>query len=292
MFFGNRTDVLPFFLELGQDFSRFFPVGTFFQGFSLFTERFFLFQVGSHCFLHRFEESSFPAEEFIAGSAETFENLDVHLLWSIADGFPFGLKGKDFIGLVFPVGKSSEGVIFHTFHDFANHRLLVQVILFFFFQFFKMLLMTFVDNRRGSLETAPDFFAQVFGYRTDGTEFLMKLLQLVESRNYVGLFSQFFCSFAQASLLFQVFLEVIFAEFIVQLHHVIEFFGVELVSLPQLIYFCYRSLTCFIPFLLQFLKFVVYLVGIFLRFGQELHSFQDTQFLGLVFFLFLFLCSR
>ena len=154
---------------------------------------FFLFQVGCHCFLHRFEESSFPAEEFIAGSAETFENLDVHLLWSIADGFPFGLKGKDFIGLVFPVGKSSEGVIFHTFHDFANHRLLVQVILFFFFQFFKMLLMTFVDNRRGSLETAPDFFAQFFGYRTDGTEFLMKLLRLVESRNYVGLFSQFFC---------------------------------------------------------------------------------------------------
>ena len=48
-----------------------------------------------------------------------------------------------------------------------------------------LLLVAFVDNRRGSLETAPDFFAQVFGYRADGTEFLMKLLQHETPEDFV-----------------------------------------------------------------------------------------------------------
>ena len=78
---------------LGQGFQPFLSSRYFLSGLQPFRRTLFLFLVGCHCFLHRFE-SSFPAEEFIAGSAETFENLDVHLLRSIADGFPFGLEGR------------------------------------------------------------------------------------------------------------------------------------------------------------------------------------------------------
>ena len=48
------------------------------------------------------EEFSFFLEEVVAGTAETFEYLHVHLLGSKTDSFPFVLQGNEFLCLVFP----------------------------------------------------------------------------------------------------------------------------------------------------------------------------------------------
>ena len=90
-------------------------------------------------------------------------------------------------------------------------------MLFCFLQCLKMLLMATVDSGRSRFEAVPYFITQLFGYRTRITEFLMQFLELVESGNNIFLGSQLFGSFAKVRLDFQVLLEVIFAEFVVQL---------------------------------------------------------------------------
>ena len=146
MFLSHRTDRFPFFLQLGKDLCRFFPVCTVFQRFSFLAQGFFLFQILGHVFFDILIESSLLLKEIVACSTETFENLCVHFLRGRADGFPFSLQGKYFLSLVFPVRKCLEGIIFHTFYDLTDNSLLVEVVLFSFFLQFEILLMTAVDD--------------------------------------------------------------------------------------------------------------------------------------------------
>ena len=151
--------------------------------------------------------------------------------------------------------------------------------------------MAAVDNGRSIFKSFPDTVSQFFCHRSDVAEFLMKFLQLVESGDRVIGFCQLFGSFTQISFLFQVFLEVVFSEFIVQLHHVIELLGIVLVVFPQFIGLVCRYQFNVVPFLLQLLELIVYAVGISLIFGQFLHSLQNGEFFLKVFFLYLLLFS-
>ena len=75
--------------------------------------------------------------------------------------------------------------------------------------------MTTIYSRRSCFEAIPNLVAQLFRYRTRITEFLMQLLELVESRNHILFISQLFGSLAKMRLYFQILLEIIFAEFVV-----------------------------------------------------------------------------
>ena len=148
--------------------------------------------------------------------AETLEDLHIHLLGRKTNGFPFVLQGNHFLGLVFPGRECFQFIILNRFNDFADDGLLIQIMLFGFFQRFKVLLMAAVDSGRSCFKPIPDFITQFFGYRTCIAELLMQLLKLVESGNNIFLVSQLFGSFAEMRFDFQVLFEVIFAEFIVQ----------------------------------------------------------------------------
>jgi len=54
----------------------------------------------------------------------------------------------------------------------------------------------------------------------------------VESGNDVFFVCQFFGCFTEMQFNFEVFLEIIFAEFIVQLNQIVELFSIKLVILP------------------------------------------------------------
>ena len=63
----------------------------------------------------------------------------------------------------------------------------------------------------------------------------MELLQLVESRNSVGLVFQLLDSLAQSRFQFQILLEVVITILVVYFNNVIEAFGIRLVFAPQLV---------------------------------------------------------
>ena len=126
------------------------------------------------------------------------------------------MQGDDFLCLVFPGGEIGELVVVDSFDDFANHGLLVEVVLLGLFQSFEMLLVAAVYGGRGCLEACPYLVAQLFGYRTRIAEFLVQLLQLVKGGNYIRFVGQLFGGFAKVGLYFEVFLEVVFTEFVVQ----------------------------------------------------------------------------
>ena len=87
-----------------------------------------------------------------------------------------------------------------SFHFLAEGCLLGQIVFLLGTKTFKMLLMTLVDNGRGSFETSPNLFAKLLADGTCLTVFLMQLLQLMESADYIGLFGQFLCSFTELCL--------------------------------------------------------------------------------------------
>ena len=147
---------------------------------------------------------------------ETFEDFHIHLLRCKTDGFPFVLQGNHFLGLIFPCRECFQFIILNRFNDFADYRFLIQIVLLGLFQQLEVLLMTAVDSGRSGLEPIPDLITQLFGYRACIAEFLMQLLQLMESGNHILLVSQLFSSFAEARLDFQVLFEIVFTEFIVQ----------------------------------------------------------------------------
>ena len=87
-----------------------------------------------------------------------------------------------------------------SFNFLAEGCLLGQIVFLLGTKTFKMLLMTLVDNGRGSFETSPNLFAKFLADRTCLAIFLMQLLQLMESADYIGLFGQFLCSFTKLCL--------------------------------------------------------------------------------------------
>ena len=290
MLLGYRADGLPFLLQLHQRVGRSFPVGAVLQGFRLFAEGAFLLEVLVHVFLYRLEELGFLVEEGVAGGAEAFEDLYVHLLWRVAYGLPLVLQGDDLLCLGIPGGEVGQFVVVDTLDDFADHRLLVEVLLLGLLQGVEVLLVAAVDGGRCGLEACPYLFAQLFGHGACLAEFLMELLQLVEGRHDVCLLGQLLGGFAEVGLYLEVLLEVIFAELIVQLQQVVELLHVELVVLPQLVDAGLRHELHLVPLLLEALELRVVLVGVFGRLQQVFQLFDDGEFhLQVHFLLFLHL---
>ena len=105
----------------------------------------------------------------------------------------------------------------------------------------------------------------------------MELLQLVEGRHHVGFFGQLLSGFAQVGLYLEVFLEVVFAELVVELQQVVELLHVELVVLPQLVDAGLGHELHFVPLLLEALELGVVLVGVFGRLEQVFQLFDDGE---------------
>ncbi len=107
----------------------------------------------------------------------------------------------------------------------------------------------------------------------------MELLQLMEGADDIRLIGQFLCCFAETVLDFQVLLEVILAGFAVQLQQIIELLHVQLIVAPQLVGLLSGNKTDLLPFLLQLLKFLVVLIGLFGRGNHAFNLLNDVQLL-------------
>ena len=166
---------------------------------------------------------------------------------------------------------------------------MIQIVLFRFFQRFEMLLVTAVYSRRSSLEAVPDFVTQFFSHRTRITEFLMQLLKLVESGNYIFLVSQLFGCLAKMSLDLQILLEVVFTKFVVQFQQIVEFLYVQLVILPKFIHLALRNQFGFVPLLLQLFELRIRFIGIITRFYQFFKFFDNGKLDLQIFFFLTFL---
>lgn len=68
-----------------------------------------------------------------------------------------------------------------------------------------MLLVLVVDNGACILETRPDLFAELFGYRSNLTILLMQILQLMECAYHIRLFSELLCFLAELRLSLKIF---------------------------------------------------------------------------------------
>ena len=286
MLFRNGTDGFPFLLYLHEFVGRGFPVRTVFQCLGLFAEFRFLGQVLSLFLFQAFEECRLFREEPVACATETLENLHVHLLRGETNGTPFLLHLDDLLRLCLPCSRRLDGRQVDGFYFLAECGLVCQVFFFFLLQFLEILLMTFVHGGRCSLEACPDFFAQFFRYGTRFLEFLMQGLQLLESGYDIGFFVQFLRSLAKACLDFQVLLEIVLTEFVVELQLVVILLYVQLVGFPQLVGFFCRDERQFLPLVLEFFKLLVGLVGFLRRGTQYLDPFQNLLlFLQVLFFL-------
>ena len=120
----------------------------------------------------------------------------------------------------------------NSFYFLTECRLLSEVLFLLATQVVKMLLVTFVDNCRSSLEAIPHLFAQLAGTRTRLAIFLMQLLQLMEGTNNIGLVSQLLSSLAELGLQLEILLKVVFTRLAVQLQQIIELFDIQLVVTP------------------------------------------------------------
>ena len=220
---------------------------------------------------------------------EAFKDLHIHLLGSESDCLPFVLQSNHFLCLVFPSRECFQFIILDCFYNFANDSFLIQIVLFRFFQRFEMLLVTAVYSRRSSLETVPDFVTQFFSYRTCITKFLMQLLKLVESGNYIFFVSKLFGCFAKMSLDLQILFEVIFTKFVVQFQQIVEFLYVQLVILPKFIHLALRNQFGFVPLLLQLFELCIRFIGIITRFYQFFKFFDNGKLDLQIFFFLTFL---
>ena len=148
--------------------------------------------------------------------------------------------------------------------------------------------MALVDSGGCLLEAIPQVFAEFFGHGTGFAVFLMEFLQLVEGGNGVLDFGQLLGGFAEVGLDFQIFLEVIGAEFMIQSQLIVELFHVELVVFPQLgSSFSGHGLD-FFPLSLQLFESVIVFVRFVGRDGHGLDLLDDVEFLLQIILLFLF----
>ena len=144
-------------------------------------------------------------------------------------------------------------------------------------QSMEVLLVVAVYGCCGSLEACPNLVTLFFGHGSRVAEFLVQLLPLVEGRHDIRFCRQLFGCLAQALLDFQILLEVVLAEFVVQLQQVVEFLHIELIVFPQFVHLGGGHEGYFVPLLLQLLELSVVLVGVIGRFHQFLQLFDDGE---------------
>ncbi len=145
----------------------------------------------------------------------------------------------------------------------------------------------FIDDGRSLLKAIPDNLAVFHGHGTYFAPLLMKLLQLMESRNHIGFLFQAFRRLAQLALQLIILLEVILPELVVDAYQVIKLFHIILIAFPKLVYLGMRQQLNLIPLLLKIFEFLIYFIEILagLIFGERLYFFYDELFfLNIVFF--------
>ena len=170
----------------------------------------------------------------------------------------------------------------------ADFRLEAEIFFFAGFEFLEIGLVALVHHGGSLLKAVPNLFAQLFCHGARLAELLMQRLQLVESRNGVGHLGQFFGALAEARLDFEVFLEIVGAELMVEAQLVVILLRVELIVLPKFRGLLGRHEFQLVPFCLQLLCFFVALVGLFGRCGQLLEAFYNGELALEVLLLFLF----
>jgi len=138
--------------------------------------------------------------------------------------------------------------------------------------------MTFVDDCSCSLEAVPDFFADFFCNRTDIVPLCIKLLQLTVSGNNVTFVRQFLDSFAKKGFLFQILLEIIIAELIVNLDDVVELFRVMLIFFPQFVGMFLRNKLDFLPSCLKVFELIINFVEVVLTCDKLLQLVDELKF--------------
>ena len=106
----------------------------------------------------------------------------------------------------------------------------------------------------------------------------MQLLQLVESIDHVVGSGELFGSFAQTCFDFKVFLEVIFAHFVVHTQEVVTLFYGVLETFPSVCHAFGRDGTQFFPLGLECFEGVVVFVDEFSICGQLFELFDDFEF--------------
>ena len=200
------------------------------------------------------------------------------------------MQGDDFLGDSIPVGKGLERFEVEGFHLFAEGSLLVEILLFLCLACLEEILMALVDDGRGGLEAVPDFFAQIALYGSDFAELLMQLLEFAEGGHHVFFADESLGTLAKRSFEFEVLLEVVGAEFVIEFERVVELLHEHLIGLPEVGSLLCGHLLDVVPLLLQGLEIVVCFVD-FIGFGEDLLDFlDDTQFQLVVLLKCLNLC--
>ena len=93
------------------------------------------------------EELSLLSKEAVAGSPETFKDLDVHGLWRKTNAAPLLLKLKNLLRVTIPIGTAFTLLGSDGFHLLAELSFASQVFFLLGTQSVVVLLMTLVDNR-------------------------------------------------------------------------------------------------------------------------------------------------
>ncbi len=233
MAFDNRTDSPPFFLECGNFFGGLAPIGAVLEGFSLFAESDFLFEVGGIIVLNRAVEFAFEIEELVASLTEAGEERVVHLLRSKTDFLPISLSIEDGLSHRLPSGVSFEFVEVQRLNTFAYCGFCGFVCLFAFFTFLEVGLVTLVHHCRCVAEAIPDILAVLFCNRTYFAPFNVKFLQQTRSHDYVVFLCEFFGFFTEGHFLLEVLLEVEVTQTFVYLKLVVEMFKRVLETFPE-----------------------------------------------------------
>ena len=85
-------------------------------------------------------------KEVVAGSTETLKDLDVHLLWSEADGLPLSLQLDNLLGMALPVTAALVLLSSDSLYLLAERCLLGEVVFLLGTQVLEVLLVTLVDD--------------------------------------------------------------------------------------------------------------------------------------------------
>ena len=254
---GHGSDGAPLLLQGCHLVGSSLPVGAVLQGLGLLAEGNLLFQIDREVLLGTLEERRLLGEEHVARCTETVEDLLVLLLGSEAQRLPLGLQRQHLLRFVVPLGVGCQFVEVDCFHDFADGNLLLEVLLLGLLDFLEILLVAAVDNRGSLFEALPYSLAEVLGHGACLAEFLMKFLQLAEGHHHVGLVGQFLGLLAELRLDFEVLLEVVVAEHVVELADVVELLRVALVGFPEFGCLFGRNVLDLAPLLLDGLEIVV-----------------------------------
>ena len=261
----------------------FLPVGAFLERLSLLEQGLLLTEVLVEVLADLLEELVAALEELVAGGVETVVNLLVLLPGGKADSAPFLLQLDDFCGLLLPVAVGLQVVIYDAFDGLTEGGFGLKILFLTGADDLEVLLVASVDLRHEFLEVVPNLVTLFAGHGTDFAPLLEDLLHVAIGRHNVWLLDQFFSSLGELQLTFEVLLEVVIAQLMVDLNDVVETFGLDLVVVPKFLDVLLRYGVILFPFLLDFAELVVSPVEVVRAFDEGFHTVDEVQLLEIVF---------